>query len=302
MISFKTITEVTKDEVLRQFENLSNDEYNCVFDVINELSFELCDVEYAVSIFCGCLLIRIFDMGRYVFLYPYEISDNANLIYAIEAISEYAAREEIQLVFSDVPGEEISVFSGFRHMDVDAEDNEARSYRVKIKTECQLVDEIPEVTMGRVTLNAIAESDIGDYARLCKDENVNKYWGYDYSEDVASPKDAYFFEVAEQELARGVSMSMAIRSDGVFCGEAALYAFDGRGGAEFAIRLLPEFHGRGLGAESVLAAVAVARKIGLTTIHSKAFPENLPSVAMLKKVADECVEEDGILKFTIYLN
>lgn len=302
MISFKIITEDTKYDILSQFENLSDIEYQYAAEVICGLSFDEYDVEYAVTIFEGCLLLRIFDMGRYLFPYPYELSDNADIMSAIKAVSEYAMREELSLVFVDVPGEDLSRFCGFRHMDIDADDAVADTYRVRIKTECELISEIPEITRGRVTLNAISESDVGDYAELCKDKNLNKYWGYDYSEDKSSPTDSSFFETATEEFARGVSMSMAIRTHGEFCGESVLYAFDGRGGAEFAIRLLPNFHGMGLGLESTIATIEAAKGMGLTVLRSKVFSENLPSVAMMKRVADQWIEDEGCLIFTIYLN
>jgi len=302
MISFKIITDETKKDILRQLENLSESEYESALEIVLSLSFDEDDVEYAISAIAGCLLVRVFDMGRYFFLYPYEISEDADVISAIDAVSEYAMREEIPLVFSDVPKDAVSSFFGFRHMDLDAEDECADSYRVRIKTECELVSEIPNVTRGRVTLNAISEEDVGEYARLCKDKNVNKYWGYDYSLDAIEPADEYFFDTACDEFARGISISMAIRTEDAFCGEAVIYAFDGKGAAEFAIRLLPEFHGRGLGVESVLAIADVAKSIGLTTLRSKIFSKNLPSVAMLKKVTDKWNTDGDTLIFTINLN
>ena len=302
MLSFKIITGDTRNDILHSLEKLSDMEYQCACEVIGELILDECDVEYAVTASFGCLLIRVFDMGRYLFLYPYELSDKADASSAISAVAEYAKREELPLVFVDVPGEELSRFCGFRHIDIDAEDSSCESYRVRVKTECELLSEIPRITRGRVTLNAISEADIGDYARLCRDKDLNKYWGYDYSEDVKSPTDAYFFESVAEEFARGVSMSMAIRTDGAFCGEAVIYAFDGRGSAEFGIRLLPEFHGKGLGVESAIATIEAAKEIGLITLRSKVLSQNLPSVAMLKRVADECTEENEYFQFTIYLN
>ena len=300
MLSFKIITE--NDFPKELLQNLSSGERQCATEIVDSLAYDGGDVEYAAAVFGRCLIFRIYDMGRYLFLFPYALSDGADVASAIEATSEYAMREEIPLVFSDVPAESLSVFRGFRHIDIDAEDANAETYRVRIKTECELISEIPEVSLGRVTLNAISAQDIADYAKLCKDENVNKYWGYDYSEDNPSPTDEYFFALAREELARGVSMSMAIRAQGEFCGEAVLYAFDGRGSAEFAIRLLPRFHGLGLGSEALLATCEIAKSVGLTVLRSKVFSKNISSVAMIKKVAQDCVEEGDFVIFTIYLN
>lgn len=303
MISFQLLTQKNKESVISSLsEKLSPKEKEELHSIVSSFDTEDEDVEFALSWFSGCLLVRIFDMGRYLFVFPYEICRSAETELAIGAVSEYAMREEIPLIFTDVPAESLSVFAGFRHMDVDAEDEEGRAYRVRIKTECELLSEIPETTRGRVALNAICEEDIEDYARLCRDKSINKYWGYDYTEDESVPADAYFYDNASLEFARGVSVCMAIRFNGAFCGESVIYAFDGRGGAEFAIRLLPEYHGRGLGTESVMATVEAAKSMGLTVLYSKIFSENLPSVAMLKRVTDKWTESDGTHTFTIYLN
>ena len=89
------------------------------------------------------------------------------------------------------------------------------------------------------------------------------------------------------EIERGVSLTFAVRLCGELCGEAVLYAFDGRGGAEFATRLLPEWQGLGLGTESVRAICAAAAEIGLIRLSTKVMKENIASIGMLKKITDK---------------
>ena len=137
------------------------------------------------------------------------------------------------------------------------------------------------------------------YAELCKNQNVNKYWGYDYLDDVTDPNDEYFFDNAEREFACGIAAAMAIRVGGKFVGESTIYAFDGKGGAEFALRILPEWQGRGIGTETVRATVLAASRLGLVRLRAEVMSENLPSVAMLKKVSDSYTERDGRLLFDI---
>ena len=303
MISFSVITNENKESVISSLSDVLTElELEELCDIIDSFDTEDEDVEFAVTFSCGCLLVRIFDTGRYLFAFPYQISADADVSDAILEISEYAVREEVPLTFTDVPCECLPLFRRFRHLNLDAEDEDGEIYRVRIKNECELLEKIPETTLGRVTLNAILEDDIEDYAKLCKDENVNKYWGYDYRKDVSAPKDSYFYENAALEFSRGVSMCMAIRTGGEFCGEAVIYAFDGRGAAEIAIRLLPGYQGMGLGKEAALAAISAAKKCGLCVLYSRIFSENLPSVALFKSVSDEWSEKDGVYTFTIYLN
>ncbi len=304
MISFKIINEDNREEVIRELSsNLSNEEAETLNEIISGLELdEDNDIEFGVCLFSGCVIIRIFDTGRYLFIFPYGISEVADVRGAIDAVGKYAMREEISLTLTDVPCECLPLFSGYRHMDIDAEDEDGECYRVRIKKESDLIDEIPEVELGRVKLNALEEADIADYASLCKDKNVNKYWGYDYSEDVSEPSDRYFYENAHLEFAAGASVSFAIRYGDCFVGEAVIYAFDGKGSAEFAIRLLPKHQGMGLGTEGVRAICSAAREIGLIKLYSKIMKANRPSLKMLKKVSDECIESDSFVTFTIYLN
>lgn len=286
MLSFKVLTEENIEEVvsaLSPTDELRGELSELAYSL--DLSIE--DVEFALSFSRGCALVRIFDMGRYSFLYPFALTDDADAASALSDIAEYAMREEIRLVVDDVPRECVGSFLSFRHIDIDASDREGESFRITVKTECELMGEVPEVELGRVVLNALTEEDIPEYARLCRDEGVNEHWGYDYSADVTDPEDAYFYEMAMSELAAGVALSMAVRHEGSFIGEAVLYAFDGRGCAEFAIRLLPEWQGIGLGAESVRAICAAASEIGLIRLSPRVFKANIASVGMLRKITDE---------------
>ncbi len=299
MISFKLLNEENaKEQVSLCAAELGQDAASSFADIIDSL--ESCDdVEYAASIAHGCALIRVFDMGRYFFLYPYELVEDASISSAIDSITEYAMREEVPMVFSDVPSDATSSFAGFRHIDMDAEDRRCESYRIRIKTECELASEIPSVKWGRVTLSALEDADATDLAILSKDENVNKYWGYNYSDDVSNPDDGWFLENARAEFASGSSMSMAIRVGGGFVGEAVLYAFDGRGAAEFALRLLPKWQGAGIGTETARALILVAKEIGLTELRARVMKENAPSCAMLHKVLDSFTENERELIFRI---
>ncbi len=302
MISFKELNSENQDAICKPFlKDLDEDAASALCELVYGIDTECDDLEYAVSVYKSCLLVRIFDMGRYLFVYPCELSENADVRAAIDAVREYAMREEIPLVFVDTPGYALSQFAGYRHMDIDADDPDCTVYRVRIKTECELISEIPEVKGERVELSALIKEDVPLYAELCRDKNVNKYWGYDYSEDVKEPSDEYFFETANADFARGASVTMAVRVLGSLAGEATIYAFDGMGGAEFAIRLLPSFHGKGLGGEATLAIIEAARKIGLTRLYAKVMKENTRSTAMLHRISDSYSEDEKHLTFIVEL-
>ena len=104
MLSFKVISENSVEKALSPFiPDLSHDEVGELYEIVESLDYSGDDIEYAVSVSNKCAIIRVFDMGRYMFIFPYEISDDADIDLAIDEVSEYAMREEIPLVFTGVP-------------------------------------------------------------------------------------------------------------------------------------------------------------------------------------------------------
>jgi len=301
MLSFKIISEENLKSLTRE---MAKELGLSVSDEISEIIcgvFQGCDEdsEVAVAASHGTLLFRIFDYGRYAFLFPYEVSSEADIKAAISDISKYAIREELSLLISDVPCESLGAFSGFLHMDLDAEDSAGESYSVRIKTECELLDDFPEIEYGRVKLNAITEADIELFAALSKSEEINRYWGYDYREDAPNPSDAYFYECAMSDFKRGVALSLAIRYEDKFAGEACIFAFDGRGGAEYAVRLLPEYLGVGLGREASLALFKLAESFGLQRLYAEILKENKPSVKMASSIMRLISHTEDRIKFVV---
>ena len=299
MISFKILTKEVKEELLDEIEvKTPGADFH-----LAEMNLDIFlnrddDIEYAVSHYHGCLLFRIFD-GEYSFLFPLPLRDDSDPVGACSDICDYAVKEEIPLVFLDVEVEELGrLLSMFRHANIDSCDPDNRFYTVRVMSEAALLDGIPTlVGEGDMKLSPITSRDDEIYARLCKDEDTNKYWGYDYSRDEPDPDDVYFRETAESEFSRGVSICMAVRIGGVFAGEATLYAFDLRGGCECAIRLLPAFRHKGYATEGLKLLRELAENLGLVYLCATVYAENVASVRLTQKVLQEQSRQDGIVKF-----
>ena len=105
--------------------------------------------------------------------------------------------------------------------------------------------------------------------------------------------------VAKNERAIGTAISFAILHGDEFVGEAALYAFDCRGGAEMAIRVLPEYQGKGYSGDALTALFEVCRRIGLIRLYAEAFAENKASIRVMQKCGLTC---EGILRQADYSN
>jgi RimJ/RimL family protein N-acetyltransferase len=292
MISFENLSELQTltQEEKEYFEELKRD--------IEESLDEELEVAFTVADFC--LVARIFDFGKYFFIYPVALSERADEEAALLKLNEYAMREEIERVFADVPKECVPLFlENFRHLDIDAENPDQESFRVKIKTECELLDEIPSYNFDKISLGALLDSDVSIYAKLIRDEKTNEFWGYDYKEDFSElVSDSFFIENARMEFLRGAALTLAVRLDGEFIGEATLYAFDGKGDAEIAIRLLPEASGRGLGKLTFNALAEYARRIGLVSLSAFVDKRNAPSLKYCASLMEKREETPSRVKFS----
>ncbi len=291
MISFEELTRENADDIKAKLaKNISGiystpygNAYGEISDAIDILLSDIDDFEYGVCDYGGYLLIRVFDMGRYYFISPYQIAENADPSNVIPALMQYTAFEEIPLVVTEVEESAMRLFSGYRHLSLDASDPECTSYTVRVQTECELVDEIPEKSWGRVDLNEISEDDIPLFAALSKDENVNNYWGYNYSAEIKDPSDRYFYDVACGEFASGAALNFAVRYGGTLVGHAVLYAFDGKGGAELAIRISAEKQRQGIASAAFRLLAEAAAEMGLVRLRASVMRENIPSLRFFNK-------------------
>ena len=282
MIKF---TEITKKNIKTTAEKLF-DSSLLAEEIMNSFSFDD-DLYYAVANFSSCMLVRVFDLGRYVFLYPFELSRDARVEEAILEMTEYAMKEELDFVLCDVPTDGVGklLSLGFRHLDVDLEDEGA--YRVRVKTECTLLKSVPCFEIEGLSIGEIDASCEGEYAALCRDPFLNRFWGYDYREDLPNADDEFFINMAKGGFVRGVSLTLALKKDGIFVGIIELFAFDGRGGCEFAVKIAREHQGRGYGSVATKAAIEVAKRTGLVRLFCDVMTENVRSLNLMKKFFEQ---------------
>lgn len=293
---------------------------NSISALVDKLSLELgdCDTvsgmlesfleiasegpEVAVTAAYGELLVRIYDCGRYSFVYPIEVGEETDTDAALYALADYSVRELIPFYLTDTPREELDRLRRlFSHLDARAYDDDEDSFVALVYSECDMLDDVPTLSHSGITLSRIQGEDMTAYAVLSRSEEVNRYWGYDYRDDESNADDEYFLRVAEGEFARGVAVSFAVREGGVdspMLGEAVLFDFDYRGGAMAAVRILPEHWGRGIGTRAFGALVSIARDIGLKHLRAEVMAENLPSLAMTGKHLRRVGEAEGKILFS----
>ncbi len=175
----------------------------------------------------------------------------------------------------------------------------AAKIRVLARNELSALDAVPVLKTGRLTLDALREEDKEAYNRLCLDDARNRWWGYDYRDDLDGEwTEDYFLNVARADFQNKLAVNFAIRLDGALIGEAVLYRFDYKGGAELGCRILPEFAGNGYGGEAFRRAADWSLyHLGLCRLHAKCHHENTASKKMLESCMRPAGEDADFLYF-----
>ena len=161
------------------------------------------------------------------------------------------------------------------------------------------IREIPELQTGRLTLSALTEADIPAYNALVLDSERNRWWGYDDVGGLGGPvSEKSFYDVARRDFEDRKTLNFAVRLNGKLIGEAVLYRFDYRGGAELGCRIAKEYAGNGYGTEAFTAAA----EWGLYGIHlnrvvAKCFRENEASYKMLSSCMRRSGEDETFFYF-----
>ncbi|MBE5756358.1 MAG: GNAT family N-acetyltransferase [Clostridiales bacterium] len=147
----------------------------------------------------------------------------------------------------------------------------------------------------RLTLKALNDSHKEDYCRLYTDDELNKFWGYDYREDLGDnlPTPDYFINFAYSLKKDKQEYSYAIMLEDKMIGEGLFWNFDFNCSVELGIRLFKEYQGHGYAVETYTALKETAKTVlGAKTVYAKCIKANLPSKKMILNSGFENFKED----------
>ena len=163
--------------------------------------------------------------------------------------------------------------------------------RLEVGTELDALQRVPSLKTQRLTLTALRPGDREAYNALCLDDDRNRWWGYDYRDDLKGAlTEDYFLNVTRQDFENRIAINFAVRLEGTCIGEVVLYNGDWRGAMEQGCRIAPEFAGHGYGTEAFSAVADWALyRLGLTRVVAKCYKENKPSFSMLSS----CMRRTG---------
>jgi RimJ/RimL family protein N-acetyltransferase len=150
----------------------------------------------------------------------------------------------------------------------------------------------------RLTVTPIEEKDKQKYYELYTDDQLNKWWGYDYREDLdgQTPSPEYFYGFQKKMKDRKEEFSFAVREkeSGQMVGELVLHNFDYHGGVEIGFRFFKDCQGKGYATESAgLLKNYAFEVLGADKLKSRCFKQNDPSHRLIERLGLKQTYEDN---------
>ena len=262
--------------------------------------------EILAAITHGCLLFRNYSSETgYYFQSPLPLSQDCDVAAAFGDIAVYCKLEAIPECIVGIPKEDLDLaLTAVKHKEL--YDEGEGTFFLKVLTECMLTEQLPEFMYEDVYLGEFALSYAKEYEKLVTDRHLNRFFGYNLTEDVKSGKGEDFIFEVRREFSASEAMTFAAtvlseKTENVFIGEGTLYAFDGRGGASLAFRILPEWQGRGYGRKVLMSLLEIAKSISLDRVYAEVMKENVASLGLFRSTDAPEQRLDGKSLFTFTL-
>lgn len=175
-------------------------------------------------------------------------------------------------------------------------------YLFIVDNNLDLLTQIPHIKINDdLEVGPLKESDKEKYALLNKDEKRNKYWGYDYKNDLLeneTPDGSYFYNGQLKDLKEKTSFVFAIYFKDKLAGEVVAYNLENDNSCEIGYRLFAEFEGLNiayLSTKNVLNYLKNVVKVDYFRI--KSFKENKKSLSLIERLEATYLSEDDKFKY-----
>ncbi len=158
---------------------------------------------------------------------------------------------------------------------------------VQILTAFSKLEKEVKIEHEGLLLEELSPKDKEAYRNLYLDDELNKFWGYDYREDSGEnePTAEYFYNFNKDLRKKEEELSLLVKKEGVVVGEVVLHEFDFYGGLEIGFRIARKEQKKGYAFNSVTAVINfIKEKIKPTKIKAKCYKENLASENLLTKL------------------
>ncbi|MBO5714344.1 MAG: GNAT family N-acetyltransferase [Clostridia bacterium] len=138
----------------------------------------------------------------------------------------------------------------------------------------------------RLAIEDITEKDKKEYFDLYTDNELNKWWGYDYKEDLGDNQVTpdYFISFMNSLKEKKEEYSLAVKLNGKMIGELVVHNLGYYADVEIGFRFFESFQGKGYAKESASALIEYLKTLGAKTIKSRCYKENLPSKRLIESL------------------
>ena len=147
-----------------------------------------------------------------------------------------------------------------------------------------------------IVLTRFKSKDVLAYYELNIDKQNNRYWGYDYTEDlsITTFNENTFYDMAVGDMMLGQSINFAIRetSDGPMIGEVILWNFTFNQDAELGCRVSRAYQHHGYGKQAFYLAYRYAKEVLGLKVWARCYKENTASKIMIEEAGIKIVDED----------
>jgi len=157
----------------------------------------------------------------------------------------------------------------------------------------------PIIIGEKIKLNKIRFSDAHTYYDLYTDNELNKYWGYDYHDDIKKSGINSFYEMQKNDYLKGEAVCLAIRIIGKpeLIGETVVYNFESSNRVEIGCRIFKRYFGNGYGKEAFLLTKTWCEKVLQLKTKAKCYKQNAASEKMILFSGMKKVGEDNIFNY-----
>jgi RimJ/RimL family protein N-acetyltransferase len=158
----------------------------------------------------------------------------------------------------------------------------------EVTNQFDLYHGLPTLKGKRLSARPIEEADKEAYFALATDEERNRYWGYDYKNDVPAgvvPDADYFYNDVKKDYESRECFSLMLHDEkNNFLGELVLYHFGYLNSAEVGVRLTKEAEGQGYAQEAAELGIDFLKELGLAKVTYESYLANEKSLSLATRL------------------
>lgn len=159
----------------------------------------------------------------------------------------------------------------------------------------------PNLKGKYVTLSDISLIDKEDYFKLYTDDELNKYWGYDYKKDAKNVDAEYFYNFQLKLKENKEEYSLAIRLKGKMIGEVVMHNFK-ENSIEIGFRIDKNYQKHGYTFDAVKTLINyILITLKPPIITAKCYHDNIASNNLLLKLGFTKITSDDTYHYFNYL-